>query len=340
MRVRKDVKGDDFGYPMNSRAYMTRGIIWAQRLVFSRFLNGINDHRPIPPDAKGQSANDLIRGLLECGKPCLISRFGCVELDAVLRGYDIARHWSVVRKTLGLLTGACGPFWWDNSIRANLLRTAGVFPADDATLMRFSERVLEDVRSVDVLASWNARELELKKKFFPECRAIDLEGLDAFAYRNPWSAALAGRRVLVVHPFCRTISSQYKRREKLFDDPAVLPEFQLIAYRPVTSFLGLQTPYHDWFEALDAMCADIAKMDFDVALIGCGGYGMSIGAFVKNVMGRQAVHLGGVTQLFFGIRGGRWEDGPYSRFYNKFWVRPDEAERPVNYRSHEGGAYW
>lgn len=340
MSVQKGGQGDDFGYPMDLRAYLTRGIIWAQRLVFSRILNGINDHRPIPPDAEGQAANDLVRRFLERGTPCLIARFGCVELDAALRGHDIARRAPAVRKALDLLTGASGPFWWDNSIRANLLRTAGVFPVDDVTLMCFSERLLSDARSVDVLGSWNARELELKKRLFPNCRAIDLGGLDAFPYRNPWSAALAGRRVLVVHPFCQTIAAQYARREKLFEDPAVLPTFQLMTYRPVTSFLGLQTPYRDWFEALDAMCADIAKMDFDVALIGCGAYGLSIGTFVKNVLGRQAVLLGGGTQLLFGIKGRRWDGGPYSRFYNEFWVRPGEAERPANYRRHEGGAYW
>lgn len=340
VNFQKSEYADDFGYPMNLRAYLTRGIIWTQRLVFSRILNGINDHRPIPPDAEGQAANDLIRGFLERGRPCLIARFGCVELDAALRGYDISRCASGLRKALDLLIGASGPFWWDNSIRANLLRTTGVFPVDDATLMRFSKRVLADARSVDVLGSWNARELELKKRYFPNCKAVDLGGLDSFPYQNPWSSALEDRRVLVVHPFCQTIAAQYMRREKLFENPAILPTFQLTTYRPVTSFLGLKTPYRDWFGALDAMCADIAEMDFDVALIGCGAYGMSIGAFVKNVLRRQAIHLGGVTQLLFGIKGGRWDGGPYSRFYNGFWVRPDEAERPVNYRQHEGGACW
>ena len=331
---------NDFGYPMNLHAYMTRGIIWTQRLVFSRLLNGINDHRPIPPDFAGQAANDYIRDVLKGGAPCLIARFGCDELDAALRGYDISRPVSTMKKTLSLLTGAFGPFWWDNSIRKRLLCGPGVFPADNSTLMRFSKRALSDARSLDVLGSWNARELELKKRLFPECKAVDLCGLDAFVYRNPWTSTLAGKRVLVVHPFCRTITSQYARREKLFADPSVLPEFKLITYRPVTSFLGLKTPFRDWFEALDSMCADIAKIDFDIALIGCGAYGMSIGAFVKNALKKQAVHLGGVTQMFFGIKGGRWDERDYNRFYNEFWVRPSEEERPKNCRCIEGGAYW
>ena len=121
----------------------------------------------------------------------------------------------------------------------------------------------------------------------------------------------------------------------------MLPEFDLITYRPVQSFLGLKTPYRDWFEALEKMQADIARIGFDVALLGCGAYGMSLGAFIKRDLGLKAVHLGGVTQVLFGIKGGRYDSNPYyNRLYNDFWVRPNESERPSNFLQHEGGAYW
>ena len=331
----------DFGYPMNLHAYFTRGIIWTQRLVFSRFLNGINDHRPIPLDYGGQSANDYVRELLKRDEPCFVGRFGCVEIDAILRGYDIARKDSKIKKTLSLLTGGYGPFWWDNSIRANIPRQTGVFPPGDEVLMRFSERALADSRSLDVLATWNARECELRKKFFPNCMAVDLPVFDAFFYKNPWTSALAGKRVLVIHPFSRSITFQYARREKLFADPQMLPKFDLQTYRPVSSFLGLKTPYKDWFEALDKMCDDIAKFDFDVALIGCGAYGFSIGAFIKDKLHRKAVQPCGVTQMLFGIRGTRWDQSAiHNRLYNEFWVRPSGDECPANCRTLEGGAYW
>ena len=336
-----DFVEDRFGYPMNLRAYVTRGIIWGQRLVFSRVLNGINDHRPIPPDYVGQAANDIIRELLERDAPCLIARFGCVELDAILRGYDIAIRKNNLIKFVRLFTGASGPFWWDNSIRKNMLCTTGVFPVDDDTLMRFSKRCLEDCAQLDVLGSWNARELELKRGFFPHVKGISLIDLEPFLRNEPWTQALKGKKVLVVHPFDETIQKQYARRERLFNDARILPAFELITYRPVQSFLGLKTPYHDWFEALGKMCDDIAKIDFDVALLGCGAYGMSLGAFIKRDMGRKAVHLGGVTQVLFGIKGGRYDPNPYyNRLYNEFWVRPNDSERPINFRQHEGGAYW
>ncbi len=336
-----DFVEDRFGYPMNLRAYVTRGIIWGQRLVFSRVLNGINDHRPIPPDYAGQAANDAIRELLEQDAPSLIARFGCVELDAILRGYDIARDENCIIKSLKLFTGACGPFWWDNSIRKNMLCTTGVFPADDDVLMRFSRQSIDDTRQLDVLGSWNARELELKKKFFPTAKAVSLIDLEPFFYEKPWTLALKGRRVLLVHPFDETIRCQYARRGNLFPDSQMLPDFSLLTYRPVQSFLGLKTPYRDWFEAIEKMRNDISQIDFDIAILGCGAYGMSLGAFIKRDLHRKAIHLGGVTQVLFGIKGGRYDaSSRYASMYNAYWVRPSNSERPQNFRQHEGGAYW
>lgn len=338
------MKSDDgnFGYPMNLHAYATRGIIWGQRKVFKEWLKGrVAGHGMMPLDYRGQAANDAIRELILSRKPCLVARFGCVELEATLRGYDISRPGSRLKKFAQLFTGSCGPFWWDNSIKAGMLRTTGVFPADEATLMRFAECSLESARPIDILGTWNAREWFLSRQFFPKAKAVHLDDLNAFRYEKPWTSALEGRRVLVVHPFDETIRSQYARRELLFADKAVLPPFELLTYKPVTSFLGLETPYRDWFEALDKMCRDIAALDFDVAILGCGAYGMPLGAFIKQKLGRQAVHLGGVTQILFGIRGGRWDNFPMiNRFYNDAWVRPGDSERPANFRQHEGGAYW
>lgn len=328
-------------YPFDLRAYATRGIIWGQRHVFSKWLKGATDHSLMPIHFQGAAANDAIEKVLTRGEPCLVSRFGSVEIDAVLRGHDIAAKGGSVRKFLRMLNGRSGPFWWDNSIRRGLLRTAGVFPVDDDLLMRFSKRVLEDCRAIDILGTWNARERFLWRHFFPHAKGVHLGGLDPFFQTNPWTRVLAGKRVLVVHSFTDTIRAQYQKRKLLFENPEMLPSFTLITYRSVMSYLGLKTPYRDWFEALDKMCHDISKIDFDVAILGCGAYGMSIGAFIKSKLRKQAIHLGGVSQLLFGIKGGRWDAmSEYAALYNDNWTRPFDSERPALYKAHEGGAYW
>ena len=40
--------------------------------------------------------------------------------------------------------------------------------------------------------------------------------------------------------------------------------------------------FKDWFEALQYMKDEIDKCDYDIALIGCGAYGMCLAAHVKR----------------------------------------------------------
>ena len=68
----------------------------------------------------------------------------------------------------------------------------------------------------------------------------------------------------------------------------------------------------------------------------------SIGAYVKRELGKKALHLGGITQLLFGIKGRRWDARPkYTNgLYNDAWSRPLDAERPQNFMQIESGGYW
>ena len=155
-----------------------------------------------------------------------------------------------------------------------------------------------------------------------------------------WSAALSGNKVLVVHPFSKTITEQYKKRDKLFANKTVLPDFELITLKAVQSIGGTKVPFATWFDALDFMCNKISKTDFDVAIIGAGAYGMPLASFVKSI-GKKAVHLGGVTQMLFGIRGKRWDKQALQyNLYNKHWVRASQDETPDNFKAVEKGCYW
>ena len=79
---------------------------------------------------------------------------------------------------------------------------------------------------------------------------------------------------------------------------------------------------------------------FDVAILGCGAYGLPLAARIKR-MGKQAIHLGGATQLMFGIRGGRWDNTPaIARFKNDAWVTASSDETPKCAASVENGCYW
>ena len=149
--------------------------------------------------------------------------------------------------------------------------------------------------------------------------------------------------MLVVHPFAKSIQESYdNKRSLLFKDSTMLPQFHLQTFRSVQSLAGIQTPFKDWFEAYEFMCEEIAKIDFDVAIVGCGAYGLPIGSFIKGELKKTAIHLGGATQILFGIKGKRWDDVPFFRdhLYNEHWTRPREDEVIRDYKTVEGGAYW
>ena len=136
-----------------------------------------------------------------------------------------------------------------------------------------------------------------------------------------------------------TISNQFKNKDKLFDD-GFWPECKLITYKAIQTIAGEKdTRFQNWFEALKYMITDIQKLNFDIAIIGCGAYGFPLAAAVKR-MGKQAIHLGGATQLLFGIRGNRWENSELRRFFNEYWVKPGIDEIPSHAGKIENGCYW
>lgn len=125
-------------------------------------------------------------------------------------------------------------------------------------------------------------------------------------------------------------------------DKDTLPEFgSLKIIKAIQSIGGKDNGFASWFDALKFMEDQIDATDYEVALIGCGAYGMPLAAHCKK-MGKKAIHLGGALQLLFGIKGNRWETEQkiYMKFYNEHWVRPLDNERPPSALNVENACYW
>lgn len=203
---------------------------------------------------------------------------------------------------------------------------------------------LEDASEIDILGSYVQHEYYVRS-YTEKAKKINLNGYYApFLWENPWTKELKGKKVLVIHPFAETIKKQYEKREHLFENPDILPEFEkLTVIKAVQSIAGnsSETGFKDWFEALDFMKNQMDQSDYEIALIGCGAYGMSLAAHAKR-QGKIAVHMAGWTQMLFGIYGNRWiEDQPeFKKYINEYWTRPGIDERPKNAEKVEGGCYW
>jgi hypothetical protein len=278
-----------------------------------------------------EEGSTVARETLASGRPCLIARFGSTELACV----NYFTRWRA---------GRIFPVPYPRQVCESIQRCSGVFPTDDESLDRFCETYLNAVSKADVMGVWfNRNEDRIVERYCPQAQLVFLEALNTVIRQDPWSAELAGKVVLVVHPFVNTIESQYRtRRALLFENPSTLPEFELKTLPAVQSLAGNDGGYRTWFDALEDMRERMAAIDFDVAVIGAGAYGLPLAAAAKD-LGCQAVQLGGATQLLFGIRGRRWEDespDEVAPLFNEYWVRPSAEETPRGSDSVEGGCYW
>ena len=303
-------------------------------------------------DMDRATANHKIRNLLSSNKPCMISRFGTTELNCINNYLCIKSNDNILAKLSKYVVDNTHTPWWNRDHFETMSICAGLFPPSEDTSTRFSQRYLADIPLIDLLGSFQYYE-----KFMPlrsDVQRVQLETLYPFFVEEPWTTSLKGKRVLVVHPFDYSIRSQYEKRHLLFSNPDVLPDYELITFRAVQSVAGSPVQFKDWFEALAYMEAKIAGIEFDVCILGCGAYGLPLAAHVKR-LGKKAIHIGGGTQLLFGIKGKRWTEQyqrewvyrpnetiqtNYSDMFNEHWVFPDASERPANSAKVENSCYW
>ena len=219
-------------------------------------------------------------------------------------------------------------------------QNAGIFPNNKDTLDAFAKVYIDAIKNTDAIGVWyNPGEGKLLKRLGVNPSLFELRALESYYYSEPWSAYLQGKKVLVVHPFKESILSQLKKRELLFDNKSILPNCEIRVLKAVQSISG-NSDFPDWIAALMNMKSEISKIDFDVAIIGCGAYGLPLAEYCKS-LGKQAIHMGGAVQILFGIKGKRWDDHPFiGKLYNEHWVRPLESEKAKNSEKVEGGTYW
>lgn len=276
---------------------------------------------------KYSEGNDFIKNAIEKGEPFAVARFGDTELRNVL--YYLDRR---IRKKNPY------PEYARNAIKD----CSGFFPNTDENIDKFSEVLLDNLKEIDVLAVWfNLMEDYIYRKFGPkEQVCVCLDTLSPFWSELPWTSALKGKKVLVIHPFTETIKMQYEKREMLFDNHNMLPEFELLTLKAVQTLGGQSDEFETWFDALDYMYREAMKLDFEIAIIGCGAYGLPLTGMIKAA-GKIAVHTAGVTQMLFGIKGNRWDVKPrFAALYNEHWVRPSETEKIKTADKVEGACYW
>lgn len=277
---------------------------------------------------RGQEASDIIREELEMQKPSLICKIGFTELNCILSCTNLViSNFSVVKLFLKVITDA----------KKKIAIKSGFFPNDKENIHRFSSLLLKDMQEIDILGSWLKHE-KCISEYIKHAQKINVPDIEPFFHERPWTEALKNKKVLVIHPFETTIKFQYMKREKLFENMNVLPEFELITIRAIQSRENNSTDFESWWDAFAFLKSKIDEIEFDIAILGCGSYSLPLGAYIKR-KGKKAIHMGGATQILFGIKGSRWEEREnYKKLFNSSWVKPFPDDTPTNITKSD--SYW
>jgi hypothetical protein len=287
---------------------------WLERRRFSELFSAMQS-----PEQAGERINKELR----MGTAFCAARMGHVEAR-------IIGEW-LLRKGR-----------WSRATLQEAHLNAGIFPVDDDGLEAFALEYWQSLQQVDLLGFWQSDyQAALVASLLQPPVLCPLPALEPFRQSHPWSAALKGKSVLVVHPFSTSIAAQYSTYgSTIFPDCSILPSFHLQVLQPPLTHAPQTEGYEDWGCALAALKSRVLGLSFDVALVGCGAYGLPLAAAIGRA-GRQAIHLGGALQLLFGIQGRRWDqDAEIQRLISQRWIRPSPTERPATAASIEGGCYW
>lgn len=281
-----------------------------------------------------EAASIRLAGMIDSGQPLAAGRIGLFEM-AAMRMYEFG-----IKKKYQIVMN-------------NIYNCAGFFPNDIDLGERFLLVMRDSLKEMNILAPFHqfCEDYFINRYTGKDIIISESEGLyEICRLENVWTKALKDKKVLVISPFTDTIRQQYEKRELLFPGKEILPEFaELLTYRSLMTVGDMRDErFATWFDALEFMKREILAMDFDVALLGCGAYGFPLAAEIKK-SGKQAVHMGGILQILFGIMGKRWDGtrtgGPLqirediAKYYNESWTYPIE-EKPKEASKVEYGPYW
>ena len=209
------------------------------------------------------------------------------------------------------------------------------------------------IEKADYLASFSNSTIEHIQNFFAQSyniTQIHSRSLEPFyavmENQKPWTHYLHGKKVLIINPFVESFKKQMNNGFTIFKDEEkkiFLDGQEFIYYKCYQTIAGNHI-HNNWFETFQIMCKDIKELDFDIALLGCGGYGLPLCNYIKSNLNKSAIYVGGGLQLLFGVMGNRWENNEMWKQIIKenasTFIKPSVEELCLNANTIEAGCYW
>ena len=285
-------------------------------------------------------SNQQIANQIKSQTPFIISRFG-LGAETILC-FDYLHNKHINYKNLNEIMRNCGIYSKSNEQR--------VFE-------EYFQEVINTIKNSDCLACFNTETKCLYQSF----NSIQKESINNFdlieihsrslepfyiVQKNeiPWTHYLIGKKVLVINPFVKSFQKQMINKFQIFKDKPIFLENQHFIFYQSFQTHGGNHIHDNWKETFSIMCKDIEKLDFDIALLGCGAYGLPLCNFIKSKLNKSAIYVGGGLQLLFGVMGGRWEQRDdwkqIIQENNTKFIRPSGDELLEKRNTIENSCYW
>jgi hypothetical protein len=234
------------------------------------------------------------------------------------------------------------------------LNQHALFPPDPRFYLRFNEVTAGHLRALDCVGGFpHTRAMVRSIADFYDLRMPFIDFLDQEPDRSvPADEArcylpdFRGRRLLIVCSFAELLRQRasrevfegvWARTGKRWFYPAAVDALEF----PYGYSAATHARYATSLDLFDEVAAEMARRDFDVALIAAAGLGIPLAAHAKS-LGRVGIALGGALQVLFGVLGRRWRADPewMGRYVNDRWIDMPARYRPPERNIADGGAYW
>jgi hypothetical protein len=222
---------------------------------------------------------------------------------------------------------------------------AGLYPYTPETTKQFAADMKNALSIADLLPIWNRVIPDFEKFVFEKyCSKntyfTQLQHLEPYFFEKPWTKYLENKVVLVISPFGDSIRQNFSNLERIWKGK-IIPNFTLKVLKyPFALKITSTNKYKTSDEVYKFYIEAIRKETFDVAIIGTGYTSFLLAAECKR-LGKAGIHLGGATQILFGIKGQRWKEiKEFQPLFNEHWTEPMKHEIPEKKDLVEGGCYW
>jgi hypothetical protein len=280
----------------------------------------------------------------------IIPRIAGVEnnLAVLARYYNLSNNNNEKKKFLETIN--------NEYFKKTMKNNAGIYFENINSIFNYSNMYLKSFEKCELYTGWEKngdvfRYISYSQNYIQQeiCKNMKMIwafSLDIFHYihfENPWTFALKGKKILLISAFNESLQKQILIRENIYGID-LFPECTFTLIKPPQT-QGSQ-PSKDFYNEFQNFCKklDLIKNDYDIALVSCGGYGNLVCDYIYENHNKSAIYIGGVLQMYFGILGNRWirerSDIVNMYFNEKYWVRPLDSEKPLNYSSVEGSCYW